>query len=108
MGISEIHRIYRDKVKEANALRSKQDRIRSATYWSFARVCQFARALRLIEKDHEAPLEYPPPGKVLLAIRDGKITTSTRIIYRLTSQGRTDDDAWLNLGAAVRDRLGWG
>lgn len=108
MGISEMHRVYRDKVKGANALRSKQDRIRPATYWSFARQCQFARALGLIEKDHEAPLQYPPDGEVLLTIRDGKVVPSRRVIYRLTSQGTADDEAWLNLSGTARSRLGWG
>lgn len=108
LGISEIHRLYKDEVKKANALRSKQDAIRSATYWSFARQCQFARALGLIEKDHEAPLEYPPDSQVLLSIRDGQVVPSTRVVYRLTSEGRAEEQAWLNLGAAVKERLGWG
>jgi len=108
MGISEMHRVYKERVNELNALRSKADRIRSATYWSFARQCQFARALGLIEKDHEAPLQYPPDGEVLLTIRNGEVVPSTRVIYRLTGVGSAEEDAWLNLGAAVRDRLGWG
>ena len=107
-GISEIHRIYKDKLAEVNALRSKRDRIRPATYWSFARQCQFARALGLIEKDREAPLEYPPDGDVLVAIRDGKVVPATRVIYRLTAAGRAEEAAWGNLGGAVRERLGWG
>ena len=108
MGISEIHRVYRERVNELNALRSKADKIHGATYWSFARQCQFARALGLIEKDHEAPLDYPPDGEVLLSIREGEVVPSTRVIYRLTGAGSAEDDAWLNLGAAVRERLGWG
>jgi hypothetical protein len=108
MGISEMHRIYKEKVKEINALRSRADRIRPATYWSFARQCQFARALGLIEKDHEAPLEYPPNGDVLKSIRNGKVVPSTRVIYRLTSAGMAEEDAWLSLSAAVKGRLGWG
>lgn len=108
MGISEMHRLYKERVYENNALRSKADRIRSATYWSFARQCQFARALGLIEMDHEAPLEYPPDGEALLTIRQGNVVPSVRVIYRLTSTGRAEEDAWLNLGGAVRERLGWG
>jgi hypothetical protein len=108
MGISEMHRIYRDKVKELNALRSRADRIRGATYWSFTRQCQFARKLGLIEVDHEAPLEYPPDGEVLLSIRHGKVVPATRVIYRLTAAGRAEQNAWYNLGAAVRQQLGWG
>ena len=108
LGISEIHRVYKERVREINALRSKAGRINSATYWSFARQCQFARALGLIEKDSEAPLQFPPDGDVLLAIRDGKVTSSTRIIYRLTAAGLAEQTAWYNLGRAVRDQLGWG
>ena|SRR4030042_1457380 len=108
MGISEMHRVYRGKVKEINALRSKEGAVRGATYWSFARLCQFARALGLIEVDHEAPLEYPPDGEVLLSIRNGKVVPSTRVVYRLTAAGTSEEEAWLNLGAAVRSRLGWG
>lgn len=108
LGISEIHRIYKEKVKTVNALRSRQDAIRCATYWSFARQCQFARALGLIEKDHEAPLEYPPDGQVLLSIRGREVVPATRVIYRLTAEGRSEESAWLNLGAAVKERLGWG
>jgi hypothetical protein len=108
MGISEIHRIYKEKVKETNALRSRADMIRGSTYWSFARQCQFARKLGLIEKDHEAPLEYPPDGEALLSIREGEVVPATRVIYRLTAAGMAEEDAWLNLGAAVKERLGWG
>ena len=108
MGISEIHRLYRERENEINALRSRADKIHGATYWSFARHCQFARALGLIEKDHEAPLEYPPDGEALLSIRDRKVVPATRVIYRLTGSGSAEEDAWLNLGAAVRERLGWG
>ena len=108
LGISEIHRVYKERVRDINALRSRADRIRSATYWSFARQCQFARALGLIEKDREEPLEYPPDGEVLLAIRDGKVTASTRVIYRLTAAGLAEQAAWYNLGGSVRERLGWG
>jgi hypothetical protein len=108
MGISEIHRVYRDKVNELNALRSRADKIHGATYWSFARQCQFARRLGLIEVDHEAPLEYPPDSQVLLSIRGDKVVPATRVIYRLTAAGMSEEDAWLNLGAAVRSRLGWG
>lgn len=108
LGISEIHRVYKERVREINALRSRAARINSATYWSFARQCQFARALGLIEKDSEAPLQFPPDGDVLLAIRDGKVTPSTRIIYRLTAAGMAEQTAWYNLGGAVRDQLGWG
>ena len=108
LGISEIHRVYKERVRDINALRSRADRIRSATYWSFARQCQFARALGLIEKDREEPLEYPPDGDVLLAIRDGKVTASTRVIYRLTAAGLAEQTAWYNLGGAVREHLGWG
>ena len=107
-GVSEMHRIYKAKVKEINSLRSKADRVRSATYWSFARQCQFARALGLIEKHGEAPLEYPPDGDVLLAVRDGKVVKATRVIYRLTPAGASEETAWYNLSGAVRDRLGWG
>jgi hypothetical protein len=108
MGISEIHRLYREKVNEANMLRSKADKIRAATYWSFVRQCQFARALGLIVQDHEAPLEYPPGGKPLLSIRGRKVVPATRVIYRLTAAGESEDGAWLNLSGAVKDRLGWG
>jgi hypothetical protein len=108
MGISEMHRLYKERVNEINALRSKVDRIRAATYWSFARQCQFARALGLIEKDHEAPLEYPPDGEVLLSIRGNKVVPATRVIYRLTGSGQSEHDAWLNLSGAVKDTLGWG
>lgn len=108
LGVSEVHRIYKEKVRELNELRSRANRIRAATYWSFARQCQFARALGLIEKHAEAPLEYPPDGDVLLAIREGKVVPATRIIYRLTPAGLSEETAWYNLGGAVRDRLGWG
>jgi hypothetical protein len=108
MGVSEMHRLYKGRVNELNALRSRADRLQAATYWSFARLCQFARALGLIEMDHEAPLEFPPNGEVLLTIRQGEVVPSTRVIYRLTSEGRAEEGAWLNLGAAVRERLGWG
>jgi hypothetical protein len=108
MGISEMHRLYKEKVNEINALRSKADRVRSATYWSFARQCQFARALGLIEQDHEAPLEYPPGGKPLLSIRGRKVVPATRVIYRLTAAGESEDGAWLNLSGAVKGQLGWG
>jgi len=108
MGVSEMHRLYKDRVNELNGLRGRADRIRPATYWSFARQCQFARALGLIEKDHEAPLQYPPDGEVLLSIRDKKVVPATRVIYRLTSAGMAEDSAWLNLSGAVRERLGWG
>jgi hypothetical protein len=108
MGISEIHRLYKERVNEINALRSKADKIRAATYWSFARQCQFARALGLIEKDHEAPLEYPPGGEVLLSIRGRKVVPATRVIYRLTGAGESEESAWLNLSGAVKEHLGWG
>ena len=108
MGISEIHRVYKEKVNEINSLRSKADRIHPATYWSFARQCQFARALGLIEKDHEAPLEFPPDGEVLLSIRDNQVVPATRVIYRLTAAGESEDGAWLNLSGAVKEQLGWG
>lgn len=108
MGISEMHRIYKAQIADINALRSRADRLRGATYWSFARQCQFARALGLIEKESEAPLEYPPDGDALLAIRDGKVVPATRVIYRLTPAGREEETAWYNLGGAVRERLGWG
>lgn len=107
MGISELHRIYKGKVTEVNGLRSRADRVHGATYWSFARQCQFARALGLIEMDHEAPLK-DPHGDVLMAIRDGKVVPSTRVIYRLTPEGLSEEIAWYNLGGAVRDRLGSG
>jgi len=108
MGISEMHRVYRERVNELNSLRSKADRIRAATYWSFTRQCQFARALGLIEMDHEAPLEYPPGGKPLLSIRGRKVVPATRVIYRLTAAGESEDAAWLNLSGAVKQQLGWG
>jgi hypothetical protein len=108
MGISEMHRVYRERVNELNSLRSKADRIRAATYWSFARQCQFARALGLIEADHEAPLEYPPGGKPLLSIRGRKVVPATRVVYRLTAAGESEDAAWLNLSGAVKSQLGWG
>ena len=108
MGISEMHRVYKERVNELNALRSKADRIRAATYWSFARQCQFARALGLIEKDHEAPLEYPPAGEALLSIRDNKVVPATRVIYRLTGAGESEESAWRNLSGAVKEQLGWG
>ena len=108
MGISEMHRLYKERVKEINDLRDKANKIRAATYWSFARQCQFARALGLIEKDHEAPLEYPPDGQVLLSIRDNKVVPATRVIYRLTSAGLAQESAWLSLAGAVRDKLSWG
>jgi len=109
-GISEMHRIYKDEVASINALRGKATRIRSATYWSFSRQCQFARALGLIEVDREEPFR-PFPGREdnpLLSIRDGEVVTSTRMIYRLTPAGRAEETAWYNLGGAARDRLGWG
>jgi hypothetical protein len=109
MGISEIRRLYyKPRVEKLNALRAKADRIRLATYWSFARQCQFARALGLIEQDHEAPLEYPPGGKPLLSIRGRKVVPATRVIYRLTAAGESEDGAWLNLSGAVKGQLGWG
>lgn len=108
MGISEMHRVYKERVKGINALRSRADMIRAATYWSFSRQCQFSRALGLIEKDHEAPLQYPPDGEALLSIRGREVVPSTRVIYRLTGSGSAEEGAWLNLGAAVRERLGWG
>jgi hypothetical protein len=108
MGISEMHRLYKERVKEINALRSKADKVRSATYWSFARQCQFARALGLIEQDHEAPLEYPPGGKPLLSIRGRKVVPATRVIYRLTGAGESEESAWLNLSGSVKETLGWG
>jgi hypothetical protein len=108
MGVSEMHRLYKERANELNALRSKADRIHPATYWSFARQCQFAKKLGLIEVDHEAPLEFPPDGEVLQTIRDGKVVPSTRVIYRLTGAGTAEEEAWLNLGAAVKERLGWG
>ena len=107
MGVSEMHRVYKEKVKEINVVRSKADRIRAATYWSFARQCQFARAMDLIEKDHEAPLEYPPDGDSLLAIRDNKVVPATRVIYRLTAAGQSEESAWRNLGAGAGERKGW-
>lgn len=106
MGISEMHRVYKEQVKELNGLRSKADRIRAATYWSFARQCQFARELGLIEADHEAPLEYPPGGKPLLSIRGRKVVPATRVIYRLTAAGESEDAAWLNLSGAVKSHYG--
>jgi hypothetical protein len=108
MGISEMHRVYKDKVSEINALRSRAEKIHPATYASFARQCQFARALELIEVDHEAPLEYPPDGEALLSIRNHQVVPATRVIYRLTGAGRAEEGAWLNLRGAVRERLGWG
>lgn len=108
MGISEMHRVYKDEVDALNALRSKGAKVHASTYWSFARHCQFARDLGLIEKDHEAPLEYPPDGEVLLSIRNGQVVPSTRVIYRLTSAGRSEEEAWYNLRGAVRAQLGWG
>lgn len=108
MGVSELHRVYKEQVSQVNALRSKADRIHPATYWSFARQCQFARALGLIEQDHEAPLEFPPGGKPLLSIRGRKVVEATRVIYRLTAAGQSEDSTWLNLSGAVKERLGWG
>lgn len=108
--VSGMHWAYKDDVNEINSLRSKVNRIRRATYWSFARQCQFARALGLIEKDHEKP-SRPYPKRTdnpLLAIRDGKVTESTQVFYRLTAAGLAEETAWYNLGGAVRDRLGWG
>ena len=106
MGVSEMHRVYKEKVKEINVVRSKADRIRAATYWSFARQCQFARAMGLIEKEREAPID-DPDVEGLLTIRDGKVKPSTRVIYRLTAAGQSEESAWRNLGAGARERMGW-
>jgi hypothetical protein len=103
MSVSEMHKVYRDKVDEVNSLRSKADRIRKASYWSFARQCQFARALGLIERDHEEPIKKDPEAhKDLVAIRHGRVTPSTRVIYRLTGLGAGQEDAWYNLGSVYR------
>jgi len=110
MGISEIYRVYKDRLETINSLRSKADKIRGGTYWSFARQCQFARALGLIEYDHEKRFKPFPKrdDNPLLAIRNGKVTESTQVIYRLTAAGNSEDSAWRNLAGAVRDKLGWG
>jgi hypothetical protein len=110
MGISEMHRVYKQKVYAANALRSRADAIHGATYWSFARQCQFARALGLIETVGQKDFRPYPSRKdnPLLAIRQGQVTTSTKVIYRLTAAGSSEETAWLNLRAAVKERLGWG
>ena len=106
LGISQMHHIYKEEVQRANGLRSKQDHIHPATYWSFARQCQFARALGLIEKAQERPVKYPH-GDKLLTIRGKNIVPATRVIYRLTKAGRAEEEAWLNLSGAVKERLGW-
>lgn len=108
MGVSEMHRVYKERVYQVNSLRSRAQRIRSATYESFAKQCQFAKRLGLIEKDHEAPLDYPPSGNGLLSIRDGEVVPATRVVYRLTAEGRSEDSAWDNLSGVARERLGWG
>jgi hypothetical protein len=103
MSISEMHRLYRDKVNGLNALRSRADKIHGATYWSFARQCQFAKKLGLIEVDHETPIEKDPEAhKELVAIRHGRISPSTKVIYRLTSLGAGQEDAWYNLGSVYK------
>jgi|GEM_PF-5784974 len=107
LAIADMHRIYKDKMTAVNALRSKRDRIRPATYWSFARQCQFARALGFIEKESETPVSEVPQGDRLLAIRDGKVVPSTVIIYRLTAAGLAEQDAWGNLQGAARKHFGW-
>jgi len=108
-GISEMHRTYKDKVYELNSLRSRADRVHAANYWSFARECQFAKSLGLIEEDHQAPItnKRVPQSDRLLAIRGGKVVPSTRVIYRLTGEG-IDSAAWLNLSGAAKETLGWG
>jgi hypothetical protein len=107
LGISELHREYKEQLEELNGLRSKQQRIHGCTYWSFARMCQFARALGLIEVDHEAPIEELH-AEVLKTIRGNKVVPATRVIYRLTSAGRAEEEAWYNLSGsfsgAIKER----
>ena len=105
---SEMHRIYKEKVKEANALRPRNKKLKPMTYWSFLRLCQFARELGLIEKVGEEEIEFPMSEKPLLTIRDGKVVESKRVLYALTEKGKEDEEAWKNLRRAVRERLGWG
>jgi hypothetical protein len=107
MSISEMHRLYKAKLYTMNSLRSRADKIRGATYWSFARQCQFAKKLGLIEVDHEAPIgKKPEAHKKLVAIRHGRVSPSNQVIYRLTSLGAGQEDAWYNLGSVYKEVIG--
>lgn len=106
-GISEIHRVYKKKIEELNSTRDRANRIRGCSYWSFATLCRFARELGLIEEVGESPIDSRY-SEGLLTIRGRKVVPATRVIYRLTAAGESEDGAWLNLSGAVKERLGWG
>jgi hypothetical protein len=94
---SELHRRYKDKIKEANGEREKKHRIRGMTYHSFIRYLEIARDLDLVEKHHEEPLE----DSKLLGIRDTKVVPASRVYYTITPKGIDEELAWGNLKRAA-------
>ena len=102
---SELHHIYKQKVKEANALVDRKKRRPPQCYESFMKTLRFARYLGLIAPVSEEPIRVKPH---LLSIRDTTVVPSTRVKFALTEKGKEASlDAWTNLRGAVRKSLGW-
>ena len=102
---AELHRIYKQRVKEANFLTDRRRRRPPMNYESFMKTLRFARYLGLITSLDEEPIRVK---QKLLSIRDLEVVPSTRVRFALTKKGReAPPSVWANLRGAVRSLLGW-
>jgi len=90
--ISEIHRAYKERVRELGPRG-----IRVMTYESFGKYFRHFVRLELIQfTGREEEIEYPPTGVTLLSIRNGEVVRSRKRYYALTPTGQTEIAAWDN------------
>jgi hypothetical protein len=99
--IVQLFDAYKGEVERVNSLRPKERRIRGMRYASFYTMFRFAQLLHLVEYVREEPMEFPPPGGMLLRVEkvagEAQVRISTRKIFRLTQIGMADEVCWADL-----------
>jgi len=92
--ISDIHRTYRQCIREENQLRDRKHRLRGMNTHSFTTLFKFARYLGLVEfvRNDNRLFDY-----------SGNLVEGNRKIFRLSDKGRADHTSWFDLRRAWQE-----
>lgn len=103
--VTDLHQTYKAHLYRENLNRPKVKRLKGMTYESFAKWFRFSRYMGLVEKVREEPANMPKPMSRVIRTPAGKLSIrrTSRIIYRLTDLGRTEERAWQDLASAWRE-----
>lgn len=100
-----IHSAYKEKIDSINAGRDRTTRLSKPTYQNFYRYFKHFVYMSMVEEAGESPTEdMSAPDKMGYVVKSSegngdKLTVRqgiTRKLWRLTSKGETENDAWDN------------